>query len=101
LLFIPELSRMRQLELGQMNHMCSNCGAKHWKDEISPSKLWMSCCRNGNVELRSLADPPAYLRDLYDDMSVRGRRFREQLRRYNATFAFTLIGFNAVEQIEK
>ncbi|CAO3704119.1 unnamed protein product [Rhizopus stolonifer] len=38
-----------------------------------------SCCKNGNMDLGLLADPPASLKESYDDSSVISGRIREQL----------------------
>ncbi|CEP10123.1 hypothetical protein, partial, partial [Parasitella parasitica] len=80
-----------------MDQICNDCGAKHWKGELpaqctSNNKFWMSCCKAGAVKVDFLTDPPAFIKDLYDDVGSRGQTFKNNLRRYNAAFAFTSLG---------
>ena len=77
-----------------MDKVCTDCGAKHWEAELpsqctSQNKFWMSCCKAGAVKLEPLQSPPTFLRILFEEMSTRGRHFRDNIRRYNAAFGFT------------
>ena len=79
-----------------MDQTCSMCNAKHWIAELpqqshTNTPRWMSCCKGGNVNIDFLREPPAFLKDLYDDMGVRAKNFRKHIRRYNSAFAFTSI----------
>ena len=92
--FISQLSRLQPFTLGQMDQECNQCGAKHWKLELPSSStsnnvFWMSCCRAGKVQVDLLQEPPQYLKELYEDTTTRGQTFKNNLRRFNAAFAFT------------
>lgn len=92
-----ELSRLKPLELGRMDQICNDCNAKHWKAELpmactSNNKYWVSCCKSGAVKVELLKDPPTCLKDLYDDNGPRGKKFKQNIRRYNSVFAFTSVG---------
>jgi hypothetical protein len=92
--YISQLHRLQPFDLGRMDQVCLDCGAKHWKAELPPdctanNKFWMSCCKAGAVKIELLKTPPAFLKELYDDISARGRKFKDNIRRYNTAFAFT------------
>ncbi|PHZ08015.1 uncharacterized protein RHIMIDRAFT_231324, partial [Rhizopus microsporus ATCC 52813] len=50
---------------------------------------WESCCKQGPVQLQLLPDPPEYLKDLLERTDTQGSHFKDNLRQYNAAFAFT------------
>jgi len=94
--FISELHRMTPSDLGRMVEMCYDCYAKHWIEELpaactSRNRYWNSCCLGGDVVIPLLSEPPAYLKDLYDNQEDSGKEFRENIRRYNCAFAFTSV----------
>ncbi|CEG72751.1 hypothetical protein RMATCC62417_08250 [Rhizopus microsporus] len=68
--YISQLYRLRPLNLGR-----------------NPN--WESCCKRGSVQLQLLPDPPQYLKDLLASTDTHGRHFKDNLRQYNAAFAFT------------
>lgn len=77
-----------------MDKVCHDCGAKHWKSELPANAtanktFWMSCCKAGAAKVDLLKEPPQYLKDLYESTDARGQTFKNNLRRYNAAFAFT------------
>ena len=43
-----------------------------------------------------MPDPPQYLKDLLASTDTQGRRFKDNLRQYNAAFAFTSLGCDIV-----
>lgn len=47
------------------------------------------------MQLRSLQEPPQYLQELFVSVMARARKFRSQLRQYNAAFAFTSLHYTA------
>jgi hypothetical protein len=60
---------MKSLDIGTMNIICSDCGAKHWIDELpsnasKSNMFWTSCCNKGLVKPALLKQPPDYLKDL-------------------------------------
>ena len=67
--FISELGRLQPFDLGPMDKVCADCGAKHWEAELpsqctSRNKFWMSCCKAGAVKLETLQSPPDSLKTL-------------------------------------
>ncbi|CEJ05039.1 hypothetical protein RMCBS344292_18987 [Rhizopus microsporus] len=99
--YISQLSRLRPLVLGHMDKECLHCHALHWIDETqNTSSLrnpsWESCCKQGSVQLQLLSDPPEYLKDLLASTDTQGRHFKDNLRQYNAAFAFTSLGCDLV-----
>ena len=79
-----------------MDHICSQCEAKHWIGErpatyTANDQHWTTCCNKGNVAVDLLREPPAYLKDLYDNLETSGRHFKDNIRRYNAAFAFSSV----------
>ncbi|PHZ17411.1 uncharacterized protein RHIMIDRAFT_243485 [Rhizopus microsporus ATCC 52813] len=98
---ISQLSRLRSLDLGRMDKECSHCHALHWIDERQETSSmrnpsWESCCKQGSVQLQLLPDPPEYLKDLLERTDTQGRHFKDNLRQYNAAFAFTSLGCDIV-----
>ena len=49
----------------------------------------MSFCKAGAVKTDLLKDPPSFMKGLYEDVTSRGQHFKNNLRRFNAAFAFT------------
>lgn len=82
-----------------MDVKCAHCGALHWMDEkivkssATTPKFGM-CCLHGKVALPQLEDPPEPLRSLYLMDSAQGKEFRQNIRSYNAAFAFTSVGMH-------
>ncbi|MEG1462959.1 MAG: helitron helicase-like domain-containing protein, partial [Anaerorhabdus sp.] len=98
---ISQLHRLKPLDLGRMDQICQHCGAKHWKDEIAASStksnpFYNTCCKAGSAKLEPLNEPPEFLKALYTDLSPVAKHFRENIRRYNAAFAFTSLNCNVV-----
>ncbi|ORE00884.1 hypothetical protein BCV72DRAFT_180820, partial [Rhizopus microsporus var. microsporus] len=99
--YISQLSRLRPLDLGRMDKECSHCHALHWIDERQEASSmrnpsWESCCKQGSAQLQLLPDPPEYLKDLLERTDTQGRHFKDNLRQYNAAFAFTSLGCDIV-----
>ncbi|PHZ16687.1 uncharacterized protein RHIMIDRAFT_196960, partial [Rhizopus microsporus ATCC 52813] len=57
---------------------------------------WESCCKRGSVQLQLLPDPPECLKGLLERTDTQGRHFKDNLRQYNAAFAFTSLGCDIV-----
>ena len=92
--YISQLSRLRPLGPGRMDKECPHCHALHWIDERQETSSlsnpsWESCCKQGSVQLQLLPDPPQYLKDLLASTDTQGSHFKDNLRQYNAAFAFT------------
>ena len=56
---VPQLKDCKE-NIGPMNMICPDCGARKWKNETSTV-----CCNNGKVDLTHFPDPPAYLKHLW------------------------------------
>ncbi|PHZ10203.1 uncharacterized protein RHIMIDRAFT_239681, partial [Rhizopus microsporus ATCC 52813] len=84
--YISQISRLRPLDLG------------HERQEISSMRnpSWESCCKQGSAQLQLLPDPPEYLKNLLERTETQGRHFKDNLRQYNAAFAFTSLGCDIV-----
>ena len=92
--------------LGAMSEVCEWCRALHWPDErISKSTLtsprFGTCCAHGQVRLPLLNDPPAVLKQLYTSSDPQARNFRDQIRQYNAALAFTSLGVNIDDSVNR
>ncbi|CEG73451.1 hypothetical protein RMATCC62417_08830 [Rhizopus microsporus] len=99
--YISQLSRLRPLDLGRMDKERPHCHVLHWIDERQETSsirnpTWESCCKQGSVQLQLLPDPPEYLKNLLASTGTQGRRFKDNLRQYNAAFAFTSLGCDIV-----
>ena len=89
-----------------MDKECPHCHALHWIDERQETSSlsnpsWESCCKQGSVQLQLLPDPPQYLKDLLASTDIQGSHFKDNLRQYNAAFAFTSLGCDIVSAEER
>ena len=80
-----------------MNVECRSCEALHWQDErLKSSALrnpkFGTCCHSGNVSLPLLQNPPNTLHELFLGNTIDGQQFLDNIRQYNAAFAFTSLG---------
>ncbi|KAG1169137.1 hypothetical protein G6F70_008661 [Rhizopus microsporus] len=60
-----------------------------------------SCCKRGSIQLQLLPDPPEYLKDLLASTDIQRRHFKDNLRQYNAAFAFTSLECDIVSAEER
>jgi hypothetical protein len=72
---------------GQMDMICTYCGALKWKEEASGM-----CCDNGKVVLEELCSPIHPLKELMSETSPRSKHFLENIRKYNSCFQMTSFG---------
>ena len=82
-------------DVGNMDNICSACGALMFKDENHVGKLSQSatitfsaCCGNGNIKLPPLKNPPDLLKNLLTGNTHRHKHFRDNIRAYNSSLAF-------------
>ncbi|EIW59201.1 uncharacterized protein TRAVEDRAFT_147095, partial [Trametes versicolor FP-101664 SS1] len=80
-----------------MDTLCVHCQAHHWiaerLSESSASRpLFGFCCDKGQVALEPLPEPPLALRTLLTGDTPQAVEFRNNIRQYNAAFAFTSLG---------
>ncbi|OAD03751.1 hypothetical protein MUCCIDRAFT_110630 [Mucor lusitanicus CBS 277.49] len=74
-----------------MNMVCPDCNALLFSKELLRGKFSM-CCAQGKVQLEPLPDPPQPLRALLTERNEESRHFRDEIRAYNNSFAFTSLG---------
>lgn len=92
--------------LGRMDVECPSCHALHWAAERLASSSaahprFGLCCDSGQVGLPAYPDPPLALRNLFTGDSPQAREFRDNIRQYNAAFAFTSLGVEIDEAINR
>ncbi|KAJ7586912.1 hypothetical protein C8J56DRAFT_1051206 [Mycena floridula] len=86
------------INLGRMNIECSKCHALHWlcerlKSSSDRNPHFGTCCLDGKVLLPPLEAPPQELKELFEDVdNPDAKHFWENIRQYNAAFAFTSLG---------
>eukprot|EP00794_Sanderia_malayensis_P008568 gene8568-biopygen6854 len=77
--------------MAPMNNVCTNCGAKYFKEELNTKKKYTKCCREGAVHLPAIQPPPAVLMPLFlghtEDTQRDSKDFLSKFRQYNATMA--------------
>ncbi|KAJ3859745.1 hypothetical protein EV359DRAFT_50377, partial [Lentinula novae-zelandiae] len=92
-----------ELSLGKMEIKCSNCKAFHWKAEMlttsrGEEKLFGTCCLSGKVRLPLLEEPPVELLQLFNGEDHNSQHFLENIRTYNAAYAFVSLGLKLQPQ---
>jgi hypothetical protein len=98
--FVSQYTRRRQLNFGRMDVECRFCGALHWMSEktvrstiVAPR--FSTCCREGKVLLPAVNTPPDDLKELYTSIAGPAAAFRENIRYYNSSLAFTSVSYTA------
>jgi len=88
----------------QMNVECPKCHALHFLSErltassqINPK--FSTCCLQGAIHLPPFTNSPPTLYDLLSKRTTTARKFRKNIRQYNAAFAFTSIGVEVDQAI--
>lgn len=84
-------------DLGRMDVECIHCRALHWMAEkvsgsTANTALFGMCCLHGKVKIDPIPDPPDIIRTLLTSMEPTHVQFRENIWRYNRSFAFTSLG---------
>jgi hypothetical protein len=87
-----------------MDIACPFCKALHWKAESSGrgsdgQHVFESCCKKGAVVLDPLPTPPPLLRDLFSSNSSPAKRFRSNIRHFNAALSYTSFTYTADRQL--
>lgn len=80
-------------DLGPMATECESCAARHWLAEADPRGQFELCCKKGDAMLDYLQPSPPVLRSLLDGTDHRSTHFRESIRAYNSTLAFTSVSY--------
>ena len=93
-----------KLYLGNIDFFeCPGCHALHWKAEkVKNSSLanpqFGACCSSGKVELPFLQKPPVDLEMLFNGQDHNSNHFLQNIRSYNAAFAFASLGMRTQPQ---
>ncbi|XP_074301371.1 uncharacterized protein LOC141632755 [Silene latifolia] len=89
----------RYLSLAPPEYICRSCHAIMWYEERVKKTSnrrqtnFNMCCREGKIKLDKLKDPPDFLRTLLDySQGPSARKFRQHIRMYNSSYAFTSMG---------
>ena len=81
-----------------MSIKCGHCNAFHWiAERVAASTIdtpaFTTCCKQGDVVLEHLTDPPEYLQYLLSSMDSAAKAFRNNIRKYNSALAFTSVKY--------
>ena len=79
--------------IGQMNHVCSHCGAKKFLGEPPTT-----CCLNGQINLLPFPKPPAPILDLFCGSDVKSRIFKDHARNLNNAVCLSSLKVNQKRQ---
>jgi len=82
---------MKLHDCGPLQHKCNYCGALHFEKERPRDDAFTKCCHKGSVKLGPV-DVPSYMKDLYQGQQPESLNFRNNIRQYNNSFAFTSMG---------
>lgn len=93
-------------DLGERNSICPNCKALHFSSEkVKSSSLaaprFQTCCKEGQVVLDPIPDPPNVLRRLWTSEEEDAKLFRRDARKYNSAFAFTSFNYTPDRRLEE
>ena len=86
---------------GPLNKICTQCNARHFDGEgvgRGANMHFSTCCNNGQVTAagqHALLPAPFLLMSLLIDDSQDGRRFRDDIRRFNNALAFAAFSCDA------
>jgi len=86
------------LDFGDIDTVCSKCGAMVWYLERAEKHIDTCtpkvslCCMKGNVTLPYMIEPPTLIRNLFSGVDSRSSHFISNIRSYNNMFAFTSLG---------
>ena len=84
----------KQLNLGEQNVVCRQCGARMWDNEKLSSStrrsgpLFSLCCNNGKVKLPPVKPPPDVIKQLLNGTHEHSQLFSKCIRRLNSSLAF-------------
>lgn len=89
--------------IGNLDHECKFCNAKHFKGEMSQDKKYSHCCHKNKVHIDHNTTYPDELKNLLFEKNLISINYRKNIRNYNNLFAFASFGsksihFNTVGQ---
>jgi hypothetical protein len=77
---------------GEMNLICEECGAKHFKGERPQDKKFQKCCKKGRVILPPPKECPEPLAKILQNDHPKAKHFMSKIRKYNSAHAFASMG---------
>ena len=92
---------VQRLDIGTMSHICQHCNARLWtwegknglRTSLNATTVQFSlCCREGNVRLPPIPNPPPYLWHLLTEDTRNAKDFRLNIRSYNNALSFSSQG---------
>lgn len=99
-------SGMPSVGLGDRSSACPFCKVLHFSSERvkGPSlrtPRFQTCCKEGQVELESIPEPPAALRQFWTSQEAHCKRIRFNDRHYNNAFAFKFFNSSPDRRLAK
>jgi hypothetical protein len=79
-------------DCSEMNVICGECGAKHFKEEKPLDKKFTQCCKKGRVILPLPKECPQSLAKLMQNDHPKLKRFMQKIRNYNSAHTFASMG---------
>ena len=90
----------RQHYLGEMNIICSACGAKLFKSELNKNEKhvvgYKFCCDKGKIKLPPFGPLPREISDLISGKDEDSEFFLKNIRKFNAAFAFSSLSCDEI-----
>ena len=80
--------------LGQMDQICTHCGARFWNAERTASGIYTACCGEGKISLPKVQPPPPYVKQLLLGVSPEAKIFHKKPIAYNTSVSFASISIN-------
>ena len=89
-----------------MDVECPHCRALHWlaekrSDSSAAAPAFGMCCNSGQVRLPPIREPPEALRALFVADDAQAREFRDHIRQYNMSLAFTSLGVSEDTRVNR
>jgi len=99
LAYIDNTLLWKSQDFGQMNIICGDCGAFHWRAEriIHEGKRNLKFhhrCMHGDVQIPLLRPLSQSLDRLLNSLEPDAKDFRSKIRSWNLAFAFTSVSYN-------
>ncbi|KAG9231345.1 hypothetical protein BJ875DRAFT_383147, partial [Amylocarpus encephaloides] len=88
--FLLRFRPARPHALGPLTDRCTVCEALHF---YPSDDVFEPCCKNGDVTLPQIREPPPYLKYFFTGDDLLRRAFWTNIRTYNCAFAFISISY--------
>ncbi|POS82217.1 hypothetical protein EPUL_004937, partial [Erysiphe pulchra] len=92
--------------LGSRSSICPSCKALHWiQERVQSSTIanprFQTCCKEGQVVLDAIPEPPELLRRLWTSNEADAKAFRRDSHLYNRAFAFTSFNYTPDKRLNE